>query len=307
MSSSHQVGYEKILLALAMAAATLSVAWGWSHRPDVRRLRALPVTLQPALAHYERADVRQLKTKPTIWAEPKGQTDGTAGPCEVFAAPVISRNSRAASFAGAPQQAEIEDRAPFGLELVEVRPEPFRVQLAGYLRGPGGYLAALVGPDSPGTMLAGEGHHFENLGLTLKRFTVEKVAVKHDDSWPVYDIAALAVLLDEQTGNEVMLDSRARKLTGMLLATFELVPEKVRTAELREGDTVSAGGLAYQIEHIQLDPAEVSLTRQTEAQGAPALRVLRMRKNTFPRVVGESATAGLKSISPSDGVAGEGQ
>ncbi len=306
MSNPHQIGYEKILLALAMAVATLSATWIWLRWPDLRRLKALPLTVQPGAAHYERPKARPLKTKLTPWVEPKGRTDGRSGPCEVFAAPANAREQQAACLAVTPQRAEFEDSAPFGLELVGVRPEPFRLQLAGYIRGPGGYLAALVGPDSPGTILAGEGYHFENLGLTLKKFTVEKVAVNHGDSWPVYDVAGLAVLLDEQTGNDVLLDSRVRKLTGRLLATFLSVPEMIKTAELRDGDTVSAGGLAYRIGRIQLDPAEVSLTRQAAAQGTPEFHILRLRQGTRPRAVGES-TAGLKSISTSGGVAGSGQ
>jgi hypothetical protein len=168
----------------------------------------------------------------------------------------------------------VEDSSSFGLELLEVRLEPFRLQLVGYFGGPGDYLAAFVSPSSPDTLLAREGHHFENLGLILKSFAVKNVAVDDIDPRPVFEAAAFAVLEDEKTGTAVVLDSRICKLTGTRLAIFHLVTENVQTSGLREGEKFSAEGSTYCIERIQLDPPEVVVARQTAGSSGTETRIL---------------------------------
>ena len=71
--------------------------------------------------------------------------------------------------------------APNGFELLEIKREPYRLQLAGYYGAPGGYTAAFVSPGSPDTWLAREGHRFEALGLILKEFALKKVRTEKGD------------------------------------------------------------------------------------------------------------------------------
>ncbi|HEY0865686.1 MAG TPA: pilus assembly protein PilM [Lacunisphaera sp.] len=101
----------------------------------------------------------------------------------------------------------------FDRELPEVKPASFPLQLAGYLGEAGDYQVIFTSTGQPGTLLARRGHRFESLGLTLKDFAVRKVAVDHADAWPVYEVAAFAVLHDEKTGAEVVLDSRHNQPT----------------------------------------------------------------------------------------------
>lgn len=109
--------------------------------------------------------------------------------------------------------------ARFDPKLLEVKIAPCPLQLAGYLGEAGDYLAVFVSPGQPGTLLARRGHRFEPLGLVLRDFAVRKVAVDHEDAWPVYEVAGFAVLQDEKTGAELVLDSR-RRPTGALPAVL---------------------------------------------------------------------------------------
>ncbi len=303
MSLLIRTCYDKFLLALAMAVVTLSGSWMWRHQTEVRRLRALPVTVQLASSGYEPISMRSPEMRTAVWAEPVTQSNGNGWLYEVFTPPVIYYNTLAGSFTVTPPHNFAEGGTPFGLELIDVKLEPYRLQLVGYFGGPGDYLAAFVSPDLPGTILAREGHRFENLGLTLKSFDVKKVAVDHIDVWPVCDVAALAVLEDEKTGADVVLDSRTRKLTDSRLAVLHLLVEDVQTSELHEGDTFSAEGSTYRIERIQLDPPEVVVARQTAGLPQPETRILRPIARNAGQVAGQSAKSKLFSARPPTGLA----
>jgi hypothetical protein len=127
----------------------------------------------------------------------------------------------------------------------------------------------------PQTLLARAGRRFDQLGLTLKSFDVRKVAVESDAPGAVYDIAARALLHDEQTGGEVVLDSRGTKFTDTLLAVFQASDGQGRLRDLHEGDTFSDKDATYRIERIQLDPPEVVVARSTPGLAVPETRILR--------------------------------
>lgn len=178
----------------------------------------------------------------------------------------------AEALAVTPSGSPAEDVAPFDLELLDVKSEPFPLQLAGYFGGPGDYLVAFSSAGQPEILLARCGHRFEQLGLTLRSFEVRKVAVAHDDVWPVYEAVGFAVLQDELTGAEVVLDSR-RKPLGTPQAVLRRSSDRQRHT-LREGERFAHGGATYRLERIQADPPEVVVAWQAGELSLPETRVL---------------------------------
>jgi len=87
-------------------------------------------------------------------------------------------------------------------------------------------------------------------------------------------VAGVATLLDERTGTEVELDSRARKLTNTPMAVMKMAG-RGKPRELHEGDTWAEGEIAYRIERIQLEPAEVVVARNVPGLLLPELRTMR--------------------------------
>jgi len=190
-------------------------------------------------------------------------------------APVIRREEapRAAeTSAPAPAASRAGEERPFELELLGVKTEPFPLQLAGYLGEPGDYLVAFRSAGQPETLLARRGHRFAQHGLTLQHFEVRKVAVAHGDTWPVYEVAGFAVLEDEKTGAEVVLDSR-RKLTGPAQAGLRWSPGN-QPQTLKAEELIAQGGASYRIQHIQADPPQVVVVRQAEGLSLPETRRL---------------------------------
>ncbi len=275
MSQFIKANYDKLLVALAAAVLAVSGGWVWSHRAELVRLRHQPVAVDVSGAAYVPSGLTSPEAKRAVWTQPSTQSSGSGWLYEVFTPPVIYYNPLARSFTVTPQLNLADGGTPFGLELLAVKLEPYRLQLAGYFGAPDDYLAALVSPGQPETLLARSGRRFESLGLTLKSFDVRKVEVTNPDALPVYDVAALAVLLDERTGEEVGLDSRKRKLTDTPLAVLRLSTAGAAPRTLHEGDAFADDNATYRIERIQLEPPEVIVAKQTPGVPLPETRILR--------------------------------
>lgn len=288
MSELIKTNYDKLLVGLGAALLAVSGGWMWVHQVDITRLRHQPVTAELAGAAYVASGLRLPEAKTAAWPKPVAQSQGSGWLYEVFTPPVIYYNPLAKSFTVTPPMNLADGGAPFGLELLDVNFEPYRLQLVGYFGEPGDFLAAFVSPHQPETWLARSGRRFDQLGLTLKSFDVKKVVVAHTDAWPVYDVAALAVLFDEKSGTEVVLDSRARKLTDTPFAVLRLVAAGSAPRTLHEGDTFSDDTGSYRIERIQVDPPEVVVARQTPGLPLPETRILRPVGKDSAQVAGKT-------------------
>jgi hypothetical protein len=288
MNQLLKTNYDKILVALAVAVLAVSCLWQWQQQPFLRRLRSQSVAPQLAGVLYELANLRLPDATAAVWSKPPSQSHGSGWLYEVFTPPVIYYNTLAKSFTVTPPLYQADAVTPFGLELLAVKQEQYRLQLVGYFGGPGDYLAAFVSPNNPETLLAREGRRFDALGLTLKSFDVKKVLVEHNDPWPVYDVAALAILRDDKGGADVVLDSRARKFTDTPVAVLKLLTGDARPRELHEGDTFADDKSTYRVERIQLDPPEVVVARQTPGLPVPETRVLHPVPKNGAQMAGEA-------------------
>jgi hypothetical protein len=264
--------YEKLLAGAAAALLVASVAWLAAQKSVGGGLSEQPVRAMLTGASHPLTAWTSPLQPAHRWPKPAAQSHGGGWLYEVFTPPVIYYNALAKSFTVTPPTVHSEAGIPFGIELLEVGFDPYRLQLAGYFGGPGDYLAAFVVPGRPETLLARDGRHFEQLGLTLRRFEVRKIAVAHNDSWPVYDVAGVAVLHDERTGQEVVLDTRAPKLSETPRAILRTGGQ---ARSLREGDTFSDDTATYRIERIQVAPPEVVVAKQTPGLPLPETRILR--------------------------------
>ena len=289
MSDLIKAYYEKLLLAVAAAVLAVSCAWLWQQQPALRRVHAMPVAPRLADSRYTPVDRRPPEPVATVWPEAPDQSSGRGWRYEVFTPPEIHYDPLAKSFTVRPSVSPGADAPPAGLELLAVKPEEYRLQLAGYFGGPGDYLAAFVGPNLPETLLAREGSRFDALGLTLKRFEVKKVPVGDNDVRPAFDIAALAIVQDDRTGADVVLDSRTRKFTDRLLAVLKLPTGDGEPRELHEGDSLSDETSTYRVERIRLDPPEVVVARETPGLPGPEIRILRPVEKAGGQVAGRTA------------------
>lgn len=266
--------YHRFIFGLAVAGLALSCLWLWQQRAAVRRLRSMPVAVKLSGSRYEVA--RLLPPEPTdiVWPEPAAQSSGPDWIYEVFTPPAIYYNPRARRLTVAAPRLLREEEAPLGVKLLAVHPEPFRIQLVGYIGASGDARAVMVSPNQPATYLVRAGERVAGMGLTLESFAVQKVLADHGPAGPVYEIAALAVVRDERTGVDVRLDSRARKYTDTPLAVLQSASGPGRVRELHAGEIFADESSSYRVERVSLDPPEVMVVRMTPGGPEPETQVL---------------------------------
>jgi hypothetical protein len=285
MALSQDKGYflAAVGLVLVSAGACGTLMWKQMTAPTtggvVLELSDTPYT--PAVAETE-------VVKTDTWAAPAAQSRGRDWIYDTFTPPEIFYNPRYKHFTVKPPAAVVsEDVAadePFGLDLVSVRDEPYRLQLIGYVGGPGSWRGTFENVASGEVFLATAGKQLPKLALTIKSFEVRTVEVKIGDTMTTHQLVATAVILDEKTNKEMIITHRERAYTGGLSAFVSLTGETA-TREVRMGESFKIGDTTYHIDKIQLSPPSIDVTK--DATSLPQAD----RRTLSPRETEESPAA----------------
>ena len=197
---------------------------------------------------------------------------------DVFTPPEIFYNARTRQFAvmaPAPVGDETPE-GPFGLELVSVRPEPFRLQLIGYVGAGSDARGVFENRRSGEIFLGSTGFRVADLALSIKRFGVRSESVAIPDSMSFLQPVATAVITDVRTGRDITLSQRERRFTGNTFALVALAGESA-PREVLPGDMIKAGGATFRIEKITLEPAAIDVVKTAPDLTAPVQRTLPIR------------------------------
>lgn len=274
--------FAKVKLVLTVASgllATSVVVFGvLSWRASGKSGGAIaPIKLADAAYVPVAADAPAVKTD--VWSQPAAQTRGRDWIYDTFTPPEIFYNARSRHFTVKPPLGAGDDvpEEPFGLDVVAVRPEPFRLQLIGYVGGEGDWRGTFQNVASGEIFLAAAGRRVANLALSIKRLAVDTVEVKLPESMVTRQKIATAVVHDERTGKDVILTHRERRFTGGW-AVFVSQTGDDAVREVREGETFKIGEASYRIEKIQLNPPSVEITKESATLAQPDRRTLNPRE-----------------------------
>ncbi|MEI6105832.1 MAG: hypothetical protein WCR49_02360 [Opitutae bacterium] len=291
MRSGFNIAGDKLMFAGAAVIFALGCVWAANGQREIRRLRHVPVAISLTGPTYQPTQLPRPDTAKGAWISPGETFSGPGGIGGLFTPPGVYHDTSASP----------------DCRLLAVKPEPFRLQLVGYVGVPGDYRAAFVRPGHPGTLLAREGHCFADLELTLTKFTVNTVSRTPGlAASPVHAISSQAVLADHQTGDEVVLEGGLLRCTATPLAVLQSADDN-QPRELREGDDYQAGDATYRVERIQLAPPLVVIARQgldstlqerkTLHPPLPLSRKGRMARDTDIVPAGGVSAAGLAANS----------
>ncbi len=272
-----------LLAAAALALASAGVCGAYAYRHATTPPAAV-ATIQLADTPYQATVAEPAIVKTDIWTPPPSQTRGRDWVYETFTPPEIFYNARSKHFTVKPPAAVSEEvtlEEAFGVELVVVRPEPFRLQLIGYVGVPGSERGTFENVASGEVFLAGSGHRVPKLGLTIRNFTVRPVEIKIPDSMTTRQRVATAVVLDEKTGREITITHRERHFTGGL-AAFVAPTGETSTREVRAGETFTVGAATYRVDSIKLSPPSVEIIKEAPTLAQPDRRTLTPRESDDP-------------------------
>ncbi len=274
------IGKEKILLGAAFSVAlTSALAFGalaWrntrSPRGPVARVTLSEVPYTPTAT-----DAPAVKTD--LWNQPAAQARGRDWVYDAFTPPEIFYNARAKHFTVKPPLGASDEtpEEPFGLELVSVRPEPFRLQLIGYAGGDGDWRGTFQNLASGEVFLATAGRRVPALALRIKSLDVRAVDIVLPKSMTTRQRVATAVIYDERTKREITLTHRERQFTGGLTALVA-APGEMATREVREREVFKLGPASYRIEKISLAPPGIDVTKEAPTLAQPDRRTLTQRE-----------------------------
>jgi hypothetical protein len=263
MTARINISDGKLLLVGAAGIFILSCVWVGAGQEDIRRLRRPWVAFAGPGPAYHPGSWPRPDATVRDWPSPTAQSSGPGWNYEVFTPPVIYSNALATDFRVAAPARQGADSTRLNGELLAVKPEPYRLQLMGYVGRPGDYRAIFVRPGQPGTLLMREGQDLPDLGLTFL-----SLVVKNFSGDPAGRAPAQAILHDARSGENVVLECRSIRHTGVLLAVLRTAGER-QPREWREGDAWTAGSVMYRVERIQLAPPEVIVTRRGPEHSRP--------------------------------------
>jgi hypothetical protein len=211
------------------------------------------------------------------WAEPVAQRRGAGWIYDVFTPPAVHYDPRSRTLVATPASELVPadaDEVPLDLELLEVRREPFRLQLVGYAGEPEELRGIFLDVRNGETVIGHVGDHLAWCGLSVKRLVVTRGGAGLRDGAQTGEPMAVATMADEATGNEVVLTSRGRCWSGTLLALVASRRTPGVRRELREGESVALDGASYWVKRIDVDPPCVVIADMAAAGGGSAFHTL---------------------------------
>ena len=216
--------------------------------------------------------------KTETWAAPVAQSRGREWIYDTFTPPEIFYNARSKQFTVKPPSSLLDEDAleSYGLELIAVRPEPFRLQLIGYVGGEGNWRGMFQNLVSGQVFLASGGHRVPPLSLTVRSLDVSPQPIRMGESMVTRQRVATAVVRDEKAERDITLTHRERVFTGTVFA-FVAAPGETAAREVRTGDMFKLGEATYRIEKIETTPASVEVVKESSTLSQPDRRVLTPR------------------------------
>lgn len=275
---------DKILIGVALLAAVASAGVFGSLALKQSATPAGPLPqVELATTPYTpiAPDAPPIKTE--TWGAPTAQKRGRDWIYDAFTPPEIFYNARSKQFTVKPPSSLLDEerQEAFGLELIAVRPEPFRLQLIGYAGTDAAAKGMFQNMLSGRVELAGAGRRFPDLGLVIKGFAISQQLIRSGESMATRQRVATAVVRDEKAGRDVTLTHRDRVFTGTVFA-FVAAAGETAAREVRTGDSFKLGEATYRIDRIETTPPTVEVTKESPTLGVPDRRVLTPREAEEP-------------------------
>jgi len=272
--------YDKILLGLG---ALVFLATGAIGTMQLRKLddiasRNPAAGIEPARYELARAVVPSIST--VVWNDAPTQSRGREWLYDVFTPPVVYYNPQTRSLTATPPvrvtpTTETSGDAPYDIELLGVRQEPYRIQLNGNVGKEDNPIAMFVIVDTDETAVGRPGKHFERHEFTLLSFDVRRITTPVGDGMPVIENVSVATILDERTGREEVLIQGETKMMPRLQATFRINVYPGETRVVREGATIETNGQVYLVTQLSLHPPQAVVSRRSrDALGQSESRTL---------------------------------
>jgi len=249
--------YDKILLGLALVVLLITFAFsflGPEPKPITEFVDNPRLTPENT---FVPSPAPQIEVAVAEWENPAPQSAGPQWIFDIFTPPVIYYNAITNEF-DLRHTIEIPKEPDFGVQLVDVREELYRIQVAGYgAPRNGNFFVNLENVETGDFVLARELKDYPTLQAELRSFRTDRVPVPHAGSTNVTMEVAFAVIYDKRLETEVELRSDQKLKEDEPTAIF--IPTVTGGAEIaaKAGESFNLGDFTYLVESIEAPTATV--------------------------------------------------
>lgn len=280
--------YDKILLGSSLLVLLVVFVLA-AFRPDPQPITEfvdIPA-LRPENT-FVVSDLAEVDLSIPEWGEAPPQSAGPEWIFDVFTPSVILFDENSGEFV-LPGDPSSPVPQGFGIELVSIQEELYRIQLVAHFGQGGSALVTLENRETGRTVTGREGQSFAEMGIVIRSVRTEKVRVDHTGETPVTVDVAFVVLQDERLGQEVTLRSDVRKKDSEVTAVFRASAEPDTQFRAQAGDLIRHAGAIYRVEALN-PPSSALITRiGDEGTQETTTRTLRVTR---------TATGSTDGVSP---------
>lgn len=266
---------DKILFGIAVVLLLASAGWALLQTAKLSELRN-SANVGAGSSAYNPAGIDAPRVSTKVWPQPIAQTRGAEWIYDVFTPPEIYYDSTTKQFSVTPPVTppdKPKEEIPFGVELVAIKQDTFRLQLVGYIGGEGDYRGTFENAVSGETVIGRAGKEFTDLGLRVKSFEVKRNVIKSAESMDTIDIEAIAVVVDTKTSEEITLTNKRRLIKGTPIAVLKETVSGNILEHKAEG-TFVIGDASYTVVSATAEPASVVVTKTAPSLPAPETKTL---------------------------------
>ena len=271
--------YAKPLCVTAFLLVLAAAGWFMVHEQS----KLNPSFSAPTAGGPPKAYAATGITAPTVggtnWEAPGSESAGAEWVFHVFTPPQIFYKDGVFSLK-MPEGPKPPPTPPFGLELVAIKPDLFRLQLVGFMSDNGVAVGTFTNMLSGDTFLAQSGFAVPEIDLTIRDFVVKEAPIpglppENDVTEP----AAFANAVDGKTGVVTAISSQNRVYNGAPFVILKVTAGD-RMGDLiqdvKEGGNFTVGNSTYTIGKASESPLQVEVTKVSPdiKQGAPDIQTL---------------------------------
>jgi hypothetical protein len=266
---------DKILCGAASLIVLSSLGWSLSQGSKSGGHLGRPES--GTNAAYVPATLGELQVNTPVWLPPAAQQAGAEWIYEVFTPPEIYYDAASNRFTVTAPNSKLPSlpvpEPAFGVELIQVKQDPFRLQLVGYTGKEGNYKGTFENTVSGKTVLGQAGNKVPDLELTIRSFEVKQNRTKQAKGMDIIETEAVAQVVDDKTGEVFNLTNKSRLTKGTPIAFLKLDGSAAPVPH-RAGDTFTVGTATFKVLSVSFEPNEVVIVKDDPSLKQPLTKTL---------------------------------
>ncbi len=234
------------------------------------------------LSHRPYANIERAPavTEFNEWLEPTNQSWDTKAIFEIFTPPLIYYDKKNKSFTLSPPIEPKIEINTFGISLVDIVKDKYRLQFEGYigsLSDPIGSQIILLNNLSNGKGIrCNVGDRFDDLKFSVKSIDINREPIQPEDPTltPYIDEIVTVVISDMELGTDITLSNKSFTLMPTSAALLISLKNPENVFKVYPGDFFVADNYKYSLQNIDFKNRSVTVIKTSLNNNNPKTKIL---------------------------------